>query len=172
MTRPVAAVGLLVEADGETPGWVVRETFDALIVHRPWSLPAMLPGDPGILAYHAALDERLAIGMNPRLADALEMTRLEVLGVKDGRTLGMIGDVAAVSLAECAGRLAEQFGDVTLLPEASERMVRRVAVVGAMRPELVIEAAERGADLYLTGNLRKVAMPAAESAGMVVACVG
>lgn len=171
-TRPVATVGLLLEAKGETPGWIARERIDALIVHRPWSLQIALPGDPGVLAYHSAFDQRLAIGMNPLLADALEVTRLEVFGEEDERPLGMIGNVQPVSLATFAARIVGQFGGVNLLPDIAEGAVRRVAVVGAMRPSLVAEAAERGADLYLTGDLRASALPAAESAGITVACVG
>ena len=168
----VASIGLLLEADGETPEWVARESLDALFVHRPWGLPVLLPGDPGVLAYHLAFDERLTLGMNPRLAERIGLGMLEVLGRKEGRPLGMIGAIERQSLTDVVSRIEQEFGRIDVLPGRVGDGVARVAVVGAMWPELVVEAAERGAELYLTGDVRARAMRAAEETGIAVASAG
>jgi putative NIF3 family GTP cyclohydrolase 1 type 2 len=50
--------------------------------------------------------------------------------------------------------------------------VSRVAVVGALWPELVEQAARRGADLYVSGTWRPRAAAAIEVTGITVVLVG
>ncbi len=50
--------------------------------------------------------------------------------------------------------------------------IARVAVVGAMTDALVREAAGRGADLYVTGQLRMPAGAAVTETGLAVVAVG
>lgn len=47
-----------------------------------------------------------------------------------------------------------------------------MAVVGAMTDALVREAALRGADLYITGQLRKPALSAVKETGIAVVAAG
>ncbi len=91
--RLVGTFGLLLDPWDGLPGWIAGEGIDALFVHRPWGLPVTELGDVGVLAYHLAFDERLTLGANPRLAAALGMRDLEVLGHKEGRPIGMLGSV-------------------------------------------------------------------------------
>ena len=56
--------------------WTETQRLDALFLHRPFKLEvSTLPDDMGVLASHLPFEERLALGYNPRLADALGMTR-------------------------------------------------------------------------------------------------
>jgi hypothetical protein len=79
---------------------VLESQIDVLFVHRPWSLPERLPGNLGVLAYHLAFDERLTVGFNPLLASSLDITGCEILGLKSGRPVGMIGNIAQTSGSE------------------------------------------------------------------------
>lgn len=170
--RPVATLGLALAPDPAVIAWAEAERLDALWLHRPWDLlEAALPGI-GVLAHHLAFDERLTTGFNPDLAAVLGMGALEVLGRKGGRPLGMVGEVGEEGLEAFRLRLAAEFeGAAELRPGAAEA-VRRVAVVGAMWPELIEAAAARGVDLYVTGTFRERARPAVEATGMAVAVVG
>jgi putative NIF3 family GTP cyclohydrolase 1 type 2 len=168
----IASIGLLLEADEDIEGWVAHESLQALIVHRPWGLLDVIRGDPGVLAYHLAFDERLTLGMNPILAERIGLSQLEVLGRKEGRPLGMIGAVERKSLSAVVSRIEQEFGRIDVMPGRVSDGVRRVAVVGAMWPELVVEAAKRGAGLYLTGDLRVRGVRAAEETGIAVASAG
>lgn len=169
--RPVGRLGLALEPPSDAAAWVRRERLDALFLHRPWKL-GPLPEDIGVLAYHYAFDERLTTGYNPYLADALGLTGLEVLGDKEGRPLGMIGDVSPESFATFLSRVEAEFGGLEEVYNARECEVSRACVVGAMRPALIQEAAERGAQVYLTGEYRKGAAQAVEETGMIVLEVG
>lgn len=130
-----------------------------------------MPGAVGVLTSHLAFDERLTIGYNPELAEALGISRIEVLGTKEGRPLGMIGDFAGDAGALVA-RVAAELGAPEAVEPGAGGAVRRVAAVGAMTDALVREAAERGAGAYLTGQMRVPARRAVVETGMAVVAAG
>jgi len=171
--RPVERIGLALEPWLQIEHWVRDARLDALFLHRPWKLEAdHLPPGVGVLAYHLAFDERLTLGYNPRLADALGMTEIEVLGRKEGRPLGMLGTVQSQPLAQMRERCAAIFGGYGETVGAAEQAIQRVAVVGAMNDELVREAVRRGVHVYLTGQFRVPARPAVAQTGIAVIEVG
>ncbi|MBA2755124.1 MAG: Nif3-like dinuclear metal center hexameric protein [Chloroflexia bacterium] len=170
--RPVRRVGLLLAPWPGLVGWVRAERLDALVVHRPWDLPLVALGDTGVLAYHLAFDERLTLGYNPSLAAALGMTDPEVLGRKEGRPIGMIGDVPEATLADTLATLAALFAGVEHAPRVPRGRVSRVAVVGAMTAALIHEAHDRDAGVYVTGQLRAPARDAQAETGLPVIAVG
>ncbi len=170
--RPVRRLGLTLEPWPGLATWVERERLDALFLHRPWRLPPDGPGDLGVLAYHLAFDERLTTGYNPRLAEVLGMTELEVLGRKEGRPLGMLGAVPDQEFARFARVVTEVFGGNDAVHAGDQREIGRVAVVGAMTEALVREAAARGVQVYVTGQWRQPATRAVEGIGIGVVAVG
>ena len=170
--QPIHRIGLALEPWPGLPRWAARERLDAVFLHRPWKLrPADLPPDCGVLAYHLAFDEHLTLGFNPRLAEALELHAVEVLGRKEGRPIGMIGTVRPQPFGIFAQRLAGTFAGLERAYPGDEQ-VERVAVVGAMTDALVREAADRGAQVYVTGQFRQPARIAVEERGMGVLEVG
>ncbi|MBA3441399.1 MAG: Nif3-like dinuclear metal center hexameric protein [Pyrinomonadaceae bacterium] len=171
--RPVRRLGVALEPWLQLGTWVRDQRLDALFLHRPWQLdPQQLAGDVGVVAYHHAFDERLTLGWNLRLAEAMELSQVEVLGHKDDRPLGMIGEVRAQSFATFRLRIAQTFGgeEQTRLYDKGE--ITRVAVVGAMTELLVGEAWHRGAQVYVTGQWRKPAGRAVAENGIGVIVVG
>ncbi len=171
--RQVVRIGLALEPWPQIEQWVRDARLDALFLHRPWKLEAdKLPPDIGVLAYHLAFDECLTLGYNRRLADALGMADLYVLGHKEGRPLGMLGTVWPQSLDQMRQRCHDLFGGYGETTGDMERAVQRVAVVGAMNDVLVREAAEHGADVYLTGQYRQPARLAVVETGIGVIEIG
>lgn len=173
--RPVRRLGLALEPWPGLGAWVVAERLDALWLHRPWQLSASaLPSTIGVLADHLAFDEQLTLGYNPRLAAALGLDALDVLGTKDRRPIGMIGVVPPQPAAVFQRRVADLFGglEATLPAAAPDGEVRRAAVVGAMTDALVRAAAAQGATMYLTGQLRQPARTAVADTAMHVLAVG
>lgn len=172
-TRPIARFGLALEPWPQLAEWASTAQLDALFLHRPWQLqPGQLASDVGVVAYHLAFDEHLTLGFNPRLAAVLGMSKLEVLGEKEGRAIGMIGDIPTQSFARCCCCVDEVFGGHDEVRAGICREVSRVAVVGAMTDALVREAASRGADVYTTGQLRQPAQTAWVETGISVVAVG
>ncbi|CAA9583073.1 MAG: hypothetical protein AVDCRST_MAG19-4239 [uncultured Thermomicrobiales bacterium] len=170
--RPVSSLGLLLDPWTDVDTWVARERLDALVVHRPWDLPLERLGDVGVLAYHLAFDERLTLGLNPWLAEKLGMVAPETLGRKQGRPLGMVGNVPEQAWEAFRDSAAREFGGLDREVDGDARTVSRVAVVGAMTEVLVREAAVRGADAYVTGQFRMPAREAVAETGLAIVAVG
>ncbi len=161
--RPVRRLGLVLEPSAQLHKWVRTQNLDALFLHRPWKLePGQLAPDIGVISYHLPFDERLTFSFNPRLAEALEMSGLQALGEKDGRAIGMIGEVPTQSFAHLCNCVNQIFGGYEQVRPAEPTEVTRIAVVGAMTDLLVREAASRGANVYITGQLRQPAQQAVQ----------
>ncbi len=171
-TRLISRFGLALEPWAGLAEWASAAQLDALFLHRPWQLqPGQLAADVGVLAYHLAFDENLTLGFNPRLATVLGMSNLEVLGEKQGRPIGMIGNIPPQSNAGYCCCVDEIFGGYDAAC-GDEREVSRVAVVGAMTDALVREAASRSVELYITGQVRQPAQPAVLETGISIVGVG
>lgn len=172
-TRPIARFGLALEPWAELAEWASAEQLDALFLHRPWQLQlGQLASDVGVVAYHLAFDERLTLGFNPRLAAVLGMSTLEILGEKEGRAIGMLGNIPTQSFASYCCCIEEVFAGHEEVRASVCCEVSRVAVVGAMTDALVREAVSRGADVYTTGQLRQPAQAAVLETGIGVVGVG
>lgn len=174
---PIRRLGLALEPWEGLGQWAIDWELDSLFLHRPWKLqPDKLPPHIGVISYHLVFDERLTLGFNLRLAEVLGLSNLEVLGYKEGRAIGMIGNIRSQSFESCCDRVRDIFGGLdaarSLQPELLEAETLRVAIVGAMNDSLVREAAARGAQVYITGQLRLPAELAVAETGMGTIAVG
>lgn len=171
--RRIKKLGLALEPWSNLQAWSVEQQLDALFLHRPWRLEeGQLPSDVGILSYHLPFDERLTLGFNDRLAQVLTMSALEVLGKKENRPIGMIGKVSVQDFTAVRTAIKEVFGGFDAIQIGDITEVQTIAVVGAMTDALVREAALGGADVYITGQLRKPAHTAVLETGINVIAVG
>lgn len=169
----VKRLGLALEPWPGLPEWAAAEKLDAVFLHRAFKLDfAALPEDLGIMASHLPFEEKLALGYNPRLASMLGMTHLETLGYRKGRPLGMIGGVPPQTVAAFYQSVKETFGGRDESRTCERNEVTKVAVVGAMTAELMHEASQRGAEVYVTGQVRKPAKEAIIDTGLGLVIVG
>ena len=128
--------------------------------HRPWQLdPDLLPSDIGVIFYHLAFDQRLTLGFNLRLAEALSIVDIQPFGQKSDRAIGMLGDITPQKFDRYCDQVREVFGGYESAIE-SVNLVSRVAIVGAMNESLIRTAAAQGAEVYLTGQFRASAKTA------------
>ncbi len=173
-TRPLARLGLALEPWPGLRAWARDERVDALFLHRPWRLRAdALSSRVGVLYAHLPFDDRLTTSDSAPLAAALGFATREVLGVKDGRRIGMIGDVTPRPAGDLIAHVEAVFGGSEAVAVADPaRPAARVAVVGAMNDALVREAAARGADVYVTGQMRQPARAAVAETQITVVAVG
>lgn len=171
--RAIARLGLVLEPRSDLAKWTRRERIDALFLHRPWQLqPEKLAADIGVIAYHLAFDECFTLGFNPRLATVLGMSNLEVLGKKEGRAIGMIGEIERHNFDSYCDRIDQVFDGYDKANPGNCTEILRVAVVGAMNNALVREASDRGANIYVTGQLRQPAEDALLETGIGYIAVG
>lgn len=171
--RPIQRLGLALEPGPGLAGWVDADRLDAVFLHRPWGVEdAGLPAEVGVLASHAPFDHRLTIGANPDLARDLRMRDPHPFGEKDGRPMGMTGDVDPADPAILIDRITHLFGGVDEVLPGRTESIRRVALAGAMTDAMVREAAARGAELYVTGQVRQPGLRGAAETGMGIVAVG
>ena len=169
----IQRVGLALEPDAVPQGWLEPGAVDALLLHRPWGVGDLsLPEGAGVLACHRPFDAALTTGYHPALARALGLGEIEPFEEKDGRPLGMVGAFATpLASDEALRRLVEVFGGLKDVHPPMQP-VRGVAVVRAMDERLVGEAHRRGAQLYVTGQMRRPGLDAVARTGIGVAAVG
>lgn len=171
--RSVSRLGLALESGPGLAEWVAREKLDALFLHRPFKLDHdSLPDGVGVLGSHLPFEQKLTLGYNPRLADALGMSHLQALGKRKGRTLGMLGNVPPQTVAAFYRSAFEVFGGREDSRTCERNEVTKVAVVGAMTSELMHEATERGAEVYVTGQMRVPGREALIDTGLGLIVVG
>lgn len=171
--RPVSRLGLALEPGPGLAGWVDADRLEAVFLHRPWgAADAGLPAEVGVLASHAPFDHRLTVGANPDLARDLALRGPRPFGERDGRAIGMMGDVEPADPAALIGRIARLFGGVDDVLPGRVDAIRRVAVAGGMTDALVREAAADGAALYVTGQVRQPGLRAAAETGIGIVAVG
>ncbi len=171
--RPVRRLGLALEPWPGMAEWAAASEIDALFIHRAWSLaPGVLPADIGVVSNHTGFDEQLTLGFSPRLADALGMSAISVLGQKEGRPCGMIGSVPSQTVAHYYKHVRDVFGGYEESHTCEQDRVTKVAVVGAMTKTLVHQASERGASVYITGQYRQPGRIGVLETGIGVVIVG
>ncbi len=171
--HPVKRLGLSLEANANLQEWIIAQNLDALFIHRPWKLEVeFLPLELGIISYHLPFDECLTMSFNPRLAQVLSISDLEVLGEKENRVIGMIGNIPTQNFEHLCNCVTQVFGGQEQVYAIADNDVKRVAVVGALTDLLVREAAERNADVYITGQFRKPAAAAIQETQIKVVAVG
>lgn len=158
---PIKRIGLALEPGELFQEWLMVAGLDALFLHRPWKIEVEnIPDGLEIISYHLPFDECLTIGFNIPLSQALNISDLQILGEKENRPIGMIGKVANQSFANLCDCVSQIFGGYEQVSQPINTEITKIAVVGAMTDSLVREAANRGADVYITGQMRK---PAAEA---------
>ncbi len=168
--RDVRRIGLRLEAGRPPYAWA--DGLDAVLLHRPFGLwPARLPAGVGVLAVHRSLDDRLSVGTDPALLDALGLVPDDEPLRRRGAPIGHVGR-RRQSLADAVAAVVAALGGVEEAVGPEPDVVEAVALAGAMTAELVEDAAARGAGLYVTGQIRRPARAAVEACGMRVVAVG
>ncbi|MFD2570160.1 Nif3-like dinuclear metal center hexameric protein [Spirosoma soli] len=187
--RSIQRLGLALEPFPGIEEWVEQSAIDALWLHRPWQLDLdTWPSDVGVLYHHLPFDETLAMGFSPRMATALgALDQLQPLEGKQAtnesgellpqRPIGMLFNGDEQEFDGWLHLVKTMFGGYDRA-EAGRSLVNsrtgisRLAVVGAMNDSLIREAADRGAELYITGQYRKQAQEAVDETGIAVIAVG
>ena len=164
-TRPIRRIGLALEPWPTLPSWLEHEDLDAIFLHRPFKLDRdTVPPTRGVLYAHLPFDERLTVGYTPRLVEVLGLHARSPMGDKSGRPMGMVGELPKpVSTQEWRRTITDIYGGTEDVWDDGPGEIRKIAIVNAMSPALVQEAANRGVQAYLTGQLREPARAACKT---------
>ncbi len=128
-------------------------------------LRVLFDGDISLVAYHLPLDAHAVLGNNAILCRRLGVEDAQPFADHGGRPIGRIGElVPPLSIEELSERVAELTGRPPLAFADGPADVRRLAVVSGAAAGDLLEAADLGADCFLTGEPRETAMAQAREA--------
>jgi dinuclear metal center YbgI/SA1388 family protein len=117
--------------------------------------------------------QKLRVAAAVREAHPYEEPVIDFYGLQDPerRPAGRIGERQAVSHEEALAWMDSSLAARSLLWQAHDRAIRRVAVVGGAADGEWKAALEDGADLFITGEVRQnVAIEAADAGLSIAAC--
>jgi dinuclear metal center YbgI/SA1388 family protein len=184
---PLARVLLTIDCTSDVLEEARRERVDAIVSYHPPIFAAVKRLLGGSIAHdaaragiaihspHTALDVADG-GTNDVLADALSMIArkplrpLETPGA-EARGMGRVGSLDAASVAVLVGRIKRALSIAHVLVAGRvDRDVTRAAVCAGSGGDLLGDAIESGAELFLTGELRHHDALRAAAAGLTVVC--
>ena len=128
-------------------------------------LRVLFDADLSLVAHHLPLDGHPSLGNNAVLCRLLEVERPRPFAEHGGRRIGLLGRLASPLAVEAlAARVAAVVGREPLVFTHGPVRVRSLAVVSGAASGDLLEAADAGADCFLTGEPRESAMEQAREA--------
>jgi putative NIF3 family GTP cyclohydrolase 1 type 2 len=141
---------------------------EVLFLHRSHRLNDLFP-HLSVLTSHDGFDAALTTGENRALARVLGWQDVRPLTVQ--RAAGLLATAPQHDWPSLLAALETEFGslDEAIAPPVFQP---RLALVNAMRPEMLSEVAAQGAGVYLTGQMRRATVPRAHEIGLGVMALG
>jgi dinuclear metal center YbgI/SA1388 family protein len=134
---------------------------------------ALLRGDMALYGCHLPLDAHPRLGNNAQICKALKLTALQPFGIYNGSPIGFTGSFSKpVPYETLTRRIARVMGRDVQSVDCGRKTIRSVAVVSGGAADEVVEAAEKGIDLYLTGEPSLSGAVTARDLGMNVVYAG
>ncbi|MBF0096651.1 MAG: Nif3-like dinuclear metal center hexameric protein [Magnetococcales bacterium] len=116
-------------------------------------LQCLLQHDLTLMAFHLPLDAHSELGNNAQILQRLNLTPGKPFGLYRGSHLSSIGQCPqGLSLEEMVQSVQALFGGDPLVLPFGPATIQQVAVCSGAAPELIREAKQKGADLFLTGE--------------------
>ena len=135
-------------------------------------LRSLFDSDLSLVAYHLALDAHPEVGNNALICNALELTDLRGFG-GGASAIGFIGTAdPSITPDHLLARVRAKINPDPIAFLHGPERIRRVAVVSGGAADLVDEAADAGADAFITGEPNEPAMARAREAGIHFVAAG
>ncbi len=176
----VRGVVTALDADEDSVRAAVKRRANVIVAHHPiwWKAPRLLPATQAAGAgARAALAAGVAVlsahtnadfadgGLCDAMAVALELRAVEPLRVEGRSRIGRIGDADGAPWTRWRARVAAEWGPGVRWAGVPPARVRRVAVCSGSGSDLLQDAADRGADVLVTGDVKYHAARDAEFLG-------
>lgn len=113
----------------------------------------LLDHDMTLMAYHLPLDCHPQLGNNIQILNRLHLEQGEPFGLYRTIHLSFMGlSRSALSLPEFIRQVRTVFGGEPLVLPFGPELIKRIALCSGAAPELLREAKQSGADLFLSGE--------------------
>lgn len=136
-------------------------------------LQSLFQNDLSLVAYHLALDAHPQDGNNALICDALELSDRQGFGGGGERTIGFIGTAKpSISPDRLLALVRAKISPDPIAFLHGPERIRRIAVVSGGAADMLDEAADAGADAFITGEPNEPAMARAREAGIHFVAAG
>lgn len=110
-------------------------------------LELLLADEINLLAYHLPLDKHPQIGNNALAAAALGLEALQEFA-----EVGLQGKVQPIPFAEFLAKVQAYYGTEPLVFSYGPERIERIGICSGGAPRSIVEAIDRGLDVYITGE--------------------
>jgi dinuclear metal center YbgI/SA1388 family protein len=136
-------------------------------------LEALFAADMSLAAYHLPLDAHPEVGNNALICELLGLDLGQGFGAHGGRTIGFLGHAAEpLGRDELAERCRSVFEREPLVFDYGPDPLRSVAIMSGGAASSLAEAADLGADAFITGEPSEPAMADARERGITFVAGG
>ncbi|MBF0193976.1 MAG: Nif3-like dinuclear metal center hexameric protein [Magnetococcales bacterium] len=116
-------------------------------------LQMLLANDLNLMAFHLPLDAHPVFGNNAQILNKLDLIKPAPFGRYKGGTISFCGSTTkAISMADFTKKVKKCFAGSPLSLAFGPKNIKKVAICSGGAPELIREAKEEGADLFITGE--------------------
>jgi len=107
-----------------------------------------------LFAYHLPLDAHKLVGNNKAIADILNLEQIKPFAKHGNTEIGVIGNlIRKTDIIELENILRTNFKHLNHTYLYGKRNIKKVAIVSGGAADDVYEAYEKGADLFITGEV-------------------
>ena len=133
-------------------GLLWKETLPIVNEHYE-RIAALIRGNLALYAAHLPLDMHPQLGNNAVMAKELGLKNITPFGEYKGVKIGFIGEsTIGLSAEHCAQKLNFTLDDDMVLLNFGKHINKNIAIVSGGASSLLKEAADKNADLYITGE--------------------
>ncbi len=130
-------------------------------------ISALLRHDMALYACHLPLDAHPTLGNNARICRTLGLRNLKPFGMYGGKLIGFEGVLSKPRRFSTFERMvAERIGKPLHAWDCGKRTVQRIAVVSGGAAGEIVEAGEKGIDVYVSGEQTLMAYNLAREYGI------
>ncbi len=151
-------------------GWFWRGERPEVVGMKQRRLKALLAHDINLIAYHLPLDAHGEVGNNAEIARVLGLEIEERGGDHELLFIGRPKE-GAVKTEAFVARVSEAFGGIRVQVGETDGEIRRVGWCSGAAQDELIEAASRGCNVYISGEIsERTTYEARENGILYLAC--
>lgn len=164
---------LILDIDFETVEYAVNNNIDLIITHHPLlfstlksidfntyegkMIQTLIKNNINLYSMHTNFDSA-ELGVNKKLAEKLNIKDYDVLHVlyNDNSGYGGIGYIEPKNIVEYAKEIKKLLNTeyVKLYCNNRDRIISKVSFCGGSGSDFIIDAINKGADVYITGDIK------------------
>ena len=148
-------------------GYFWKNERSTVVGMKKRRLKALLDADISLLGYHLPLDAHPVVGNNAQIAQRLDISDLQPLQKTKKPPIGNVGMLSAPrSISDFVDVCEKVLDRQVILIESGPKQIQKIALCTGGAQHMIEDAVERGADVYLTGEISEQTVHIARECGL------